>query len=56
MRRGELKEATLYMNQVPCTKLRGCDAMLPRMLPEGSELTVHGPGGFVKVYKGLPDG
>jgi hypothetical protein len=30
--------------------------MLPGMLPGGSELTVHGPGNVVKVYKGLADG
>jgi hypothetical protein len=34
---------------------RARDALLPRMLPEGSELTVRGPGGYVKVYKGLAD-
>jgi hypothetical protein len=55
MRHGELKQAELFINRVPCGGVRGCDALLPRMLPEGSELTVRGPGGYVKVYKGLAD-
>jgi hypothetical protein len=29
--------------------------MLPRMLPEGAELTVHGPDGFKWVYRGIAD-
>jgi nucleic acid/nucleotide deaminase of polymorphic system toxin len=56
MRKGDLKQAELWINNAPCSGVRGCDAMLPRMLPEGSELTVHGPGNVVKVYKGLADG
>jgi nucleic acid/nucleotide deaminase of polymorphic system toxin len=55
MRQGDLKKAELYINRVPCKDVRGCDALLPRMLPEGSELTVRGPDGYVKVYKGLAD-
>lgn len=56
MRKGDLKQAELWINQLPCDGLRGCDRMLPRMLPEGAELTVHGPGDVVQIYKGRADG
>jgi hypothetical protein len=55
MRQRDLERVELYINQNPCAGVRGCDAMLPRMLPEGSELVVRGPDGSVKVYKGLAD-
>jgi hypothetical protein len=50
-----LSDATLYINRVPCAGLRGCDAMLPRMLPEGARLHVYGSNGFGHTYTGLPD-
>lgn len=55
MRQQGLQEATLYINRVPCPGKTGCEAMLPRMLPEGARLRVVGPKGFEKVYVGLPD-
>ena len=55
MRMEGLSEATLYINRIPCASVNGCNAMLPRMLPEGARLTVHGPDDFVRTYVGLPD-
>jgi len=57
MRTQGIKKATLYINRIPCTDARppGCHLMLNRMLPEGSQLTVHGPDGFKWVYRGAPD-
>ena len=37
MRQQGLKDATFYINRIPCSGVRGCDAMLPRMLPEGAQ-------------------
>jgi RHS repeat-associated protein len=50
-----INEATLYINKVPCGGVQGCDYLLPRMLPEGSQLRVVGPEGFDQTYAGLPD-
>jgi SCP1.201-like deaminase len=57
MRLERIKDATLYINRIPCADARppGCHLMLPRMLPEGATLTVHGPDGFKWVYRGIPD-
>jgi len=58
MRQQGIKKATLYINRIPCTggpRAPGCHIRLPRMLPEGAQLTVHGPDGFKWVYRGLPD-
>lgn len=55
MRQNRIKEATLYINRVPCRGRPGCDAMLPRMLPPGARLEVRGPNGFRKVYRGVPE-
>jgi RHS repeat-associated protein len=55
MRQQGLNEATLYINRVPCPGVRGCDAMLERMLPEGATLHVYGPNGYYKPFKGIPD-
>ena len=38
----------------PCQGPLGCDALLPRFLPPGSELTVHWPGGQRQTYRGAP--
>lgn len=54
MRQQSLEEATLYINNVPCGGVQGCDYLLPRMLPEGAQLRVVAPG-FVRTYLGLPD-
>jgi len=55
MRQQKIEHADLFINQRPCGGVRGCDALLPRMLPKGGTLVVHGPDGFVKTYHGLPD-
>lgn len=51
-----IREATLYVAPLaPCPGPKGCDARLPALLPEDCRLTVYGPGGFLRVYHGLPD-
>ncbi len=50
-----LDEATLYVNRRRCLGVRGCDALLLSMLPEGSQLRVVAPPGFNQTYLGLPD-
>ena len=55
MREQGLRDATLYINRVPCPGGMGCGAMLPRMLPEGARLRIVGPGGYDQVFVGLPD-
>ena len=55
MRKEGLDDATLAINKVPCPGKTGCDAMLPRMLPEGTHLNLVAPNGFRKTYTGLPD-
>ena len=58
MRQNGVKEATLYINQVPCSyagprgRPAGCDAALERMLLPGEKLTVYGPNGYVRVFEG----
>lgn len=50
------RTATLYVNKRPCrTEPDGCDLTLPYTLPGGARLTVYGPDGYVKTYRGLPD-
>jgi hypothetical protein len=41
MRNEGLTEATLWINRSPCGGVTGCAAMLPRMVPRGSTLTIH---------------
>lgn len=55
MRMEGASDATLFINRIPCPGTIGCNAMLPRMLPEGAQLTVYGPDDFMQVYRGLPD-
>lgn len=56
MRQQGMNHADLYINRAsPCTIPQGCDALLPRMLPEGALLRVVGLNGFVKLFLGLPD-
>jgi len=55
MRQRGISEAELFINKVPCGGVRGCGAMLPRMLPEGAKLRVRGPNGYDKTFIGLPD-
>ncbi|GAA4536903.1 DddA-like double-stranded DNA deaminase toxin [Amycolatopsis samaneae] len=52
MRDTGITDATVVLNNAPCTGLTSCDSLLGVVLPAGSTLTVHGPGGFKKVYKG----
>ena len=55
MRNKGVSEATLYINRIPCPGKTGCEAMIPRMLPTGSKLTVIGPEGYIKTYIAIPD-
>lgn len=50
------REASLYVNREPCrTSPHGCDGELKHMLPPGARMTVYGPDGFMKIYRGKPD-
>jgi len=60
MRMNNITEATLYINNPPCNylvdgKAKGCQNVLPNMLPEGAKLTVIGPNGYKQTFVGLPD-
>lgn len=52
MRDNEIREVTLAINNIPCVGEWGCDTLVPRILPRGYTLTVHGSGGFRAVYHG----
>ncbi len=52
MRRLGIRHARIVLNNRPCPGELGCDELLPRFLPPGSELTVYGPDGFEKIYHG----
>lgn len=54
MRNQGLEEATLYINNSPCGGVQGCEYLLPRMLPEGSQLRVVSPG-WGRTFAGWPD-
>jgi hypothetical protein len=60
MREHKAKQATLYINKVPCQytgprgRPWGCERALPHMLRPDETLTVYGPGGYVRVFRGLP--
>jgi CubicO group peptidase (beta-lactamase class C family) len=54
MRLNGTRDAALYINREPCPGQVGCDRNLPRMLPPDATLTLYGPDGFSKVYRGLP--
>jgi hypothetical protein len=51
----DIRDATLYLNRVPCKGPRGCKENLADMLPEGTTLTVYAPGGWADIYHGQPD-
>lgn len=55
MRQLGLKDATLYLNQLPCVWRNGggCNAMLPRMLGEGRQLRVVVPNQMDQVFIGV---
>jgi hypothetical protein len=42
----------LIVNNQVCKGWHGCAALLPKMLPEGSSLTVHAPGGYRRTFIG----
>jgi hypothetical protein len=48
------QEGALYINNTPCSGPWGCNALLPRMLPEGAWLKVFGPDGYAKIFIGAP--
>jgi len=42
MRQEGIRDVTVVINHQPCEGPLGCDTLLPRVLPEGSTLTVYG--------------
>lgn len=42
MRQEDIQDVTVVINHQPCEGPLGCDTLLPRVLPEGSTLTVYG--------------
>jgi hypothetical protein len=50
-RTGQPQHATIVINNVPCSGIRGCGRLLPVMLPAGCSLTVHAPG-YQRTYTG----
>jgi len=42
MRQEGIQDVTVVINHQPCEGPLGCDTLLPRVLPEGSTLTVYG--------------
>ncbi|WP_103349684.1 DddA-like double-stranded DNA deaminase toxin [Amycolatopsis sp. CA-128772] len=52
MRDTGITDATVAINNQPCTGPTSCDGLLSVVLPPGSTLTVYGTDGFKKVYKG----
>lgn len=52
MRNHGISSATVVINNTPCPGPYGCDELVPVLLQEGYTLTVHGPNGFVKTYRG----
>lgn len=47
-------ELQTRFNNPPCPGRVGCDKWLPHMLPPGGKLTVYGPEGFSRAYRGVP--
>ena len=61
MRHGEVPgDAVLVINNRPCPGVRGCDRLLPALLPEGARLTVYVTDGkrawFHRTYDGTGEG
>ncbi|WP_424185909.1 DddA-like double-stranded DNA deaminase toxin [Actinokineospora sp. G85] len=42
----------ILINHQPCRGGRSCSFYLPRMLPPGCSLTVHGTGGYCRTFTG----
>lgn len=55
MRHQGLTKEAIVINREPCTGIYGCHELLPDFLPEGAELTVYGPDGLKRVYRGRSD-
>lgn len=55
MRERGLRRATIAVNKLPCTGDLSCDELLPQFLPPGGTLTIFGPAGFKKAYRGLDE-
>jgi hypothetical protein len=59
MRQEGIRDVTVVINHQPCEGPLGCDTLLPRVLPEGSTLTVYGTaqdGTHTKhTYRGRQD-
>jgi hypothetical protein len=57
MRSNGIMSGVLDINKVPCTAGSGggCEGLLPKMLPGGATLRVRGPGGYDRIFEGLPD-
>ncbi len=59
MRHEGIRDVTVVINHQPCEGPLGCDTLLPRVLPEGSTLTVYGTaqdGTHTKhTYRGRQD-
>jgi hypothetical protein len=53
LRTQNLDYGKLYVPLEPCLGARGCDTLLPFMLPEHCQLEVEGPHGFHKIYFGI---
>ncbi|WP_112243907.1 DddA-like double-stranded DNA deaminase toxin [Kribbella monticola] len=54
MRRENIKQAEIVINNYPCEGQLGCDELLDQFLPPGAILTVHGPAGFKQTYPKNP--
>jgi hypothetical protein len=60
MREHGAKNATLYINRIPCQypgprgRPWGCAVALPYMLRPDEKLTVYGPDGYVQTFQGRP--
>lgn len=52
MRTYQIKKASLVINNEPCAFPKGCEDLLPAILPEGFELVVYGANDFYQVYRG----
>ncbi len=53
MRNHNIPTATLIINNWPCEDgPLTCEQVVPALLPEGHTLTVYGPNGFSRTYRG----
>ncbi|WP_147460188.1 DddA-like double-stranded DNA deaminase toxin [Actinokineospora cianjurensis] len=52
MRNNKIMRVELAINNIPCVGEWGCDTLVPRILPRGYTMTIHGSGGFHAIYHG----